>query len=84
MITCSTPSNETHGEEANFVNYSGFAMKKILLFVMVLAAVGLGVTPASAQPPIPIATAATSITVNGFTANWDASAGASGYFLDVE
>ena len=65
------------------MNYSGFGMKKILLFVLVLAAVGLVVTPASAQPPIPVATAATSIAVSGFTANWDASAGASGYFLDV-
>ena len=36
-------------------------------------------------PPLaaPVATAATGILSNGFTANWDAVAGATGYYLDV-
>lgn len=36
-------------------------------------------------PPLaaPVATAATGVLSNGFTANWDAVAGATGYYLDV-
>jgi len=35
-------------------------------------------------PPVaPMATAATAITTTSFTANWNASAGATGYYLDV-
>lgn len=34
-------------------------------------------------PPAPEATAAINISQNGFTANWNASAGAEGYYLDV-
>jgi hypothetical protein len=34
-------------------------------------------------PPAPTATAATNITTNSFTANWNSSAGAAGYRLDV-
>jgi len=34
-------------------------------------------------PSAPVATAATTITTNSFTANWNAVAGATGYFLDV-
>ncbi len=34
-------------------------------------------------PPAPVATPATSILYNGFTANWNASVGAVGYYLDV-
>lgn len=34
-------------------------------------------------PAAPVAAAATSITSTGFTANWAASSGATGYFLDV-
>lgn len=34
-------------------------------------------------PSAPVATAATTVTTNSFTANWNAVAGATGYFLDV-
>jgi hypothetical protein len=34
-------------------------------------------------PSAPFATAATTVTTNSFTANWNAVAGATGYFLDV-
>jgi len=34
-------------------------------------------------PSAPVATAATTITTNSFTANWNAVTGATGYFLDV-
>lgn len=38
----------------------------------------------SVQPPAaPVATSATDTTTTGFTANWNASAGATGYYLDV-
>ncbi len=40
-------------------------------------------TPEPTAPDAPVATAATSITETGFTANWNAVAGATGYFLDV-
>ena len=33
--------------------------------------------------PAPLASAATGVTADGFTANWTASAGATGYFLEV-
>ncbi|RYY39102.1 MAG: hypothetical protein EOO08_11260 [Chitinophagaceae bacterium] len=38
---------------------------------------------AGSAPAAPIATAATSVTTTGFTANWNAVTGATGYFLDV-
>ena len=41
------------------------------------------VTTSAAVPPAPVAAAATSITSTGFTANWAASSGATGYYLDV-
>lgn len=34
-------------------------------------------------PPAPVATAATSVTSSGFTANWNSSSGATGYRIDV-
>jgi hypothetical protein len=40
-------------------------------------------TTAGAAPVAPVATAGTAITSSGFTANWNAVAGATGYFLDV-
>ncbi|TCJ17750.1 T9SS type A sorting domain-containing protein [Flaviaesturariibacter flavus] len=40
-------------------------------------------TTSAAIPVAPLATAATNITSNSFTANWNAVAGATGYFLDV-
>jgi len=41
-------------------------------------------TTAGGTPPVaPVATAATAITGTGFTANWNAVTGATGYFLDV-
>jgi Secretion system C-terminal sorting domain len=45
-----------------------------------VAVTGTGVTPVLT---VPVATAATAISSSGFTANWDAVAGATGYFLDV-
>ena len=36
-----------------------------------------------AAPPVPVATAATSITQTSFSANWNTSSGATAYFLDV-
>ena len=36
-----------------------------------------------ASPPVPVATAATNITQTSFDANWNASSGATGYYLDV-
>jgi hypothetical protein len=41
------------------------------------------VTTSASAPPAPVASAATSITSSGFTANWGASTGATGYYLDV-
>ena len=41
------------------------------------------VTTSVPAPSAPVASAATSITTSGFTANWSASAGATGYRLDV-
>ncbi len=46
-----------------------------------VAVSGTGDTPAI--PVAPVATAATNITTTGFTANWNAVAGATNYFLDV-
>jgi hypothetical protein len=43
----------------------------------------ISVTTALAAPAAPVATAATGITANSFVANWNAVAGATGYFLDV-
>jgi phosphodiesterase/alkaline phosphatase D-like protein len=40
-------------------------------------------TAAAAIPAAPVATAATATASTGFTANWNAVAGATGYFLDV-
>lgn len=40
-------------------------------------------TDAALTPDVPVATEETSSTVNGFTANWNASAGATSYRLDV-
>ncbi|MCD4774026.1 MAG: fibronectin type III domain-containing protein [Bacteroidales bacterium] len=37
----------------------------------------------SSAPPAPVATAATSVTQTSFDANWNASSGANGYYLDV-
>ncbi len=45
-----------------------------------VALTGTGVAPALATP---VATTATAINSTGFTANWNAVAGATGYFLDV-
>ncbi|NCA87267.1 MAG: hypothetical protein EOM83_17180, partial [Clostridia bacterium] len=42
-----------------------------------------GSVTAPPAPDAPVATAATAVGSNGFTANWNASAGATGYFLDV-
>jgi hypothetical protein len=33
--------------------------------------------------PVPVASAATGVTSSGFTANWSASSGATGYYLDI-
>src|SRR5205085_4161965 len=41
------------------------------------------VTTLLPQMPAPIATAASVVTQSGFTANWNAAAGATGYELDV-
>ncbi|MEI8043267.1 MAG: fibronectin type III domain-containing protein [Verrucomicrobiota bacterium] len=43
----------------------------------------ISVTTAGNAPPSPVATAATSVTSSGFTANWNATSGATGYRLDV-
>ena len=43
----------------------------------------LGSNPITTPPGIPIATAATGLTINGFTANWQASENAAEYRLDV-
>lgn len=40
-------------------------------------------TDAAPAPSAPVATAASSLTISGFTANWNASAGATSYRLDV-
>jgi len=37
----------------------------------------------SGAPAAPVATAATSITSSSFQANWNASTGATGYYMDV-
>ncbi|MDY0078152.1 MAG: lamin tail domain-containing protein [Bacteroidales bacterium] len=42
-----------------------------------------GNVTAPPPPDAPVAAAATAVTATGFTANWDAVAGATGYFLDV-
>ncbi len=42
---------------------------------------GTGVT--AAPPAAPVATAATGVSSTGFTANWNAVSGATGYYLDV-
>jgi hypothetical protein len=42
-----------------------------------------GTATAPAVPPAPVATAATSVGSSGFTANWNAVSGATGYRLDV-
>lgn len=39
--------------------------------------------PFTPAPSAPVASAATAITSSGFTANWGASSGATGYYLDV-
>lgn len=43
----------------------------------------LGTGDPIAPPAAPVALAATALTSTGFTANWDAVSGATGYFLDV-
>ncbi len=43
----------------------------------------ISVTMLPATPAAPVATAATNITQTSFDANWNASAGADGYYLDV-
>ncbi|TCZ70561.1 beta strand repeat-containing protein, partial [Flaviaesturariibacter aridisoli] len=40
-------------------------------------------TSGATIPTAPVATAATAVTATGFTANWNAVTGATGYFLDV-
>jgi len=44
---------------------------------------GDSVSDVLSVPPAPISSAATSSSVGGFTANWAASSGATGYYLDV-
>ncbi len=46
-----------------------------------VAVSGTGVT--AAPPAAPVATAATGVSSTGFTANWNAVSGATGYYLDV-
>jgi len=46
-----------------------------------VAVTGTGTVPA--PPAAPVATAATAVTYNSFTANWNAVAGATNYYLDV-
>jgi fibronectin-binding autotransporter adhesin len=43
----------------------------------------IAVLPTTNLPPAPTALAATSVTSNSFTANWNSSSGATGYRLDV-
>ncbi len=43
----------------------------------------ISVTTVVATPPVPVATAASNIAQTSFTANWNASAGATTYLLDV-
>jgi fibronectin-binding autotransporter adhesin len=43
----------------------------------------IAVLPSASPPPAPVALAATGVTSNGFTANWNGSSGATGYRLDV-
>ena len=43
----------------------------------------IAVLPTANPPPAPTALAATSVTSNSFTANWNGSSGATGYRLDV-
>jgi len=43
----------------------------------------IAVLPATNPPPAPTALAATSVTSNSFTANWNSSSSATGYRLDV-
>jgi hypothetical protein len=45
---------------------------------------GIGAAWIFTPVPAPAATAATNIFTDGFTANWNASAGATGYRLDVD
>jgi len=43
----------------------------------------ISLTTLASIPAAPVAAAATSVTSTGFTANWTASSGATGYYLDV-
>jgi len=45
--------------------------------------VGDSVSDVLPVPPAPVSSAATSSSIGGFTANWAASSGATGYYLDV-
>lgn len=47
------------------------------------ASSSVSLTGTATSLPAPVATAATSVGNNGFTANWNAVTGASGYYLDV-
>ena len=53
------------------------------IFAMVSSRLWTDIIDPTPAPPIPVATDATSITSVAFTANWDASVGATGYRLDV-
>jgi hypothetical protein len=43
----------------------------------------VSIRPTAGPPAVPVAKAATSVTQSGFTANWNTSTGATGYYLDV-
>lgn len=58
-------------------------MKNIIIIFLAIGLIGCGIDPEPFIPPVPVATAATFITDDSFTANWNDAAGASSYELDI-
>lgn len=58
-------------------------MKNIIIISMAIGLFACSSDPEPFIPPVPVATAATFITKDSFTANWNDVAGASSYELDI-
>lgn len=58
-------------------------MKNIIIIFLAIGLFACGSDPELFTPPVPVATAATFITKDSFTANWNDAAGANSYELDV-
>lgn len=82
--TVTSPVTKTGLTNGTSYSYSVMAVGDGTTYCATNTAATGSVTPTAPTPPsAPTATAATSVTSSGFTANWNAVSGATGYKLDV-